>query len=95
MELVWFAKARRERGSQLAYIASHNVLAAIDAGLRLREAVERLTSFPHSGRPGRTPETRELIVPHTSFIVVYAVDAQADEIHVLRILHARQKNPPE
>lgn len=35
---------------------------------RVKEAVEYLTEFPNMGRPGRVPETRELVVSGTSLL---------------------------
>ncbi|WP_158606047.1 type II toxin-antitoxin system RelE/ParE family toxin [Sinorhizobium meliloti] len=33
-----------------------------------------LRDFPHSGRAGRIPKTRELVVTGTPFVVIYMVD---------------------
>jgi toxin ParE1/3/4 len=95
MDLVWLLRARQERRSQISYIASRNPAAALDIGLMLYNAVERLTQFPDSGRPGRAPNTRELVIAHTQLIAVYRIDRKADEIQILRILHAKQKYPLE
>jgi toxin ParE1/3/4 len=43
------------------------------------------TEFPNIGRPGRIPDTRELVVVDTHFIVPYRVrDA---EIEILSVFH--------
>lgn len=39
--------------------------------VRVQDAVENLIEHPNLGRPGRLPETRELVVSGTPFIVVY------------------------
>jgi toxin ParE1/3/4 len=95
MELVWLPRARHERRSQISYIASENPFAALDVGLRLRNAIENLTEFPAAGRPGRLAGTRELFVHNTSLIAIYRIRNDLDEIHILRVLHAKQKWPPE
>ena len=40
---------------------------------------DNLTAFPHIGRPGRIPDTRELVVVDTPFIMPYRVrDAEVE-----------------
>jgi toxin ParE1/3/4 len=51
--------------------------------------------FPESGRIGRLRHTRELVVPQTPFIAIYRLSPSGNEIHILRLLHAAQKWPPE
>ena len=53
--------------------------------------VQQLASFPMSGRAGRVPGTRELVIPHTPFIAAYAI-AKA-RIVVLAIYHGAQRWP--
>ncbi len=50
--------------------------------------VERLADHPRSGRPGRVPETRELVVAGAPYIVIYRI---GPAVELLRVLHgARQ-----
>lgn len=58
---------------------------------RIAETEALLTQYPHLGRPGRIADTREMVVTHTSFIIVYVLDAPT--ITVLRVLHGRQQWP--
>lgn len=95
MDLVWLPGARQERRSQIACIASRHPAAALEVGLRLRAAVENLTLFPDAGRPGRIPGTRELVIADTPLVAIYRVDEKREDVQILRILHARQKYPPE
>nr|WP_269446183.1 type II toxin-antitoxin system RelE/ParE family toxin [Gloeobacter violaceus] len=44
---------------------------------RVEGVVLRLADFPNSGRPGRRPGIRELVVPRTPYIVEYRVEADA------------------
>ena len=57
------------------------------------ERADNLAKFPHLGRPGRIPDTRELVVVDTPFIVPYRVhDA---EVEILAVFHgARQWAQP-
>jgi toxin ParE1/3/4 len=55
------------------------------------DQVDTLTEFPNIGRPGRLPDTRELVVVNTPFIVPYRVrDA---EIEILSVFHGARKWP--
>jgi toxin ParE1/3/4 len=58
---------------------------------RIREAVERLGSFPAIGRPGRVDGTRELIVSGTAYVVPYRV--KDDVVQIITILHSSQRWP--
>jgi toxin ParE1/3/4 len=71
------------------YIALHNPPAADQIARRITEAVERLATFPASGRPGRKPNTRELAISDTPYLVVYGV--RSGVVHILRILHTAQR----
>lgn len=92
MRLEWLPEAVRTLNTQLAYISGHNPAAAIDVGDAIEESVRRLADFPESGRLGRVPGTRELVVTGTPFIVVYRIEPAA--VVVLRVLHGAQRWPP-
>jgi len=47
--------------------------------------------FPMSGRAGRVPGTRELVIANTPFLVAYAID-QA-HIVILAVYHGAQRWP--
>ena len=59
--------------------------------LRIYEAVDSLTAFPHIGRPGRKPGTSELVISALPFVVIYRL--KNDSIEIVRILHGAQKWP--
>jgi toxin ParE1/3/4 len=55
------------------------------------ERADNLAAFPHLGRPGRIPDTRELVVVDTPFIVPYRVrDA---EVEILAVFHGARQWP--
>lgn len=74
------------------HIALENPSAALDIWDDIERQIERLRDFPRSGRIGRMPETRELVVSGTPYIVVYLV---SDGVELIRVLHGAQKWPPE
>jgi addiction module RelE/StbE family toxin len=72
-------------------IASDNPTAAIRMIERIRAAVTRLAGSPSLGRPGRAAGTRELVIPHTLYIVPYRVNG--DVVQVITMLHGAQRWP--
>ena len=91
MRIVWTAPALRDLAAARAYIASDNPLAADRQVARVLAAVGGLLRFPEPGRAGRRPASRELVVPHSAYLVAYRV--RADTIEILRVLHGRQRWP--
>jgi toxin ParE1/3/4 len=89
--LVWLKRAIQDRDAQLDYIAEDNPLAAVSQGDRIDEQVDVLLEQPQMGRPGRKQGTRELVISHTPFVVVYRIKGQ--RIELLRLLHGAQKWP--
>jgi plasmid stabilization system protein ParE len=75
----------------MLYIARERPAAARKIALQIREAVMRLEDFPHSGRVGRVPGTRELVVPGTPYICAYAI--RAKEVRIAAVLHGKQRWP--
>jgi addiction module RelE/StbE family toxin len=76
-----------------AYIQADNPPAAARLISAIAMAVQRLADNPGRGRPGRIPDTRELVVAGTSYIVAYRV--HAGDIEVLTIQHGAQRWPDE
>ena len=56
-----------------------------------RPAVELLATHPASGRIGRVPGTRELVITGTPYIVPYRV--RGDAVEILRVFHGARKWP--
>jgi toxin ParE1/3/4 len=83
-------------GEDLERIAEHiardKPRAALAMWDEIEAQVERLRTFPNSGRRGRLKGTRELVVPRTPFIVVYRVGQ--DRVELLRVLRGAQQWPP-
>ena len=65
--------------------------AAGDVARSIRQEVAILIDYPAAGRPGRVPNTRELVVAGTAYILPYRVAGRVVEI--LRVLHGARKWP--
>jgi toxin ParE1/3/4 len=59
---------------------------------RIVDLVDRqLPRLPESGRPGRVPKTRELVIAGSPYFVPYRV--AGDTISILRIIHGARRWP--
>jgi len=91
MRVSWTRPAARDLEEIGDYIARENPAAAARTIERIRDRVRNLSGFPHSGRRGRAPGTRELDIPSTPFIVGYRVDR--DRIDILAVFHGARRWP--
>jgi toxin ParE1/3/4 len=86
----WLNEATRELDSLYEFVAKSNPKAARRLLRAILAAVDQVSQFPTSGRPGEVSGTREVIVSGTPFRVVYRV--QANRVVVLRVFHS-SRNP--
>ncbi len=91
MRLFWAPGAIEDLRHLRAYIARDNPRAATEIAAKVLDSVERLPSFPASGRPGRVPNTRELVVPGTPLVMPYTVTDRGVEI--IAVLHGARRWP--
>lgn len=91
MRVRWLRKAIQNLDAAADYIAQDNPKAAAELFLYVKSKVDALSDFPATGRPGRVPGTRELLIDRYPFLVPYRVIV--DELHVLRVFHTRRKPP--
>jgi toxin ParE1/3/4 len=91
MKIVWSPTAVSDLESIRNYIAKDNPPAARKVATRIKESVNRLVSFPLSGRDGRVQETRELVIPGTSYIAAYKI--RGEEVQIAAVLHGKQPWP--
>jgi toxin ParE1/3/4 len=91
MKLRW----TREAADDLELIADHLIQQvperAGDLIRALYEAPHSLLTFPHRGRPGKKPGTRELVMSPLPYLVVYQV--RGEVAVVVRLLHGAQRWP--
>jgi toxin ParE1/3/4 len=81
----------RQLRSQYEFHRADDPDAADRVRRRVLSAVERLESFPESGRAWKSPGTRELILPGLPLIIVYRV--RDDGIDILSLLHSARETP--
>lgn len=92
LAIVWSPEAIDDLQQIRAYIAEEDAAAARLVVQRVVARVTRqLPENPDSGRPGRVPGTRELVVRQTPFIVPYRV--AAGRIEILRVYHGARLWP--
>jgi plasmid stabilization system protein ParE len=93
MIIEWKAEASADLERVIDYVASNRPGdEALDVS-KLVDAVELLGTQPSMGRPGRVTGTREWpgVFP---WVVIYRVERKTTLV-ILRVLHGRQKWPPE
>ena len=91
MRLRWLKGGTRSLRLVHARIAMDNPKSARRVVERIESAVDRLASFPGSGRIGQVPGTRELVIAGLPYIVVYRISAEF--VDILRVFHASQDYP--
>jgi toxin ParE1/3/4 len=90
--IVWTNQATRQLDQARDYIAlSNSEKVSLNVVLQIVANVQQLESFPMSGRIGRIPDTRELVISGTPFIVAYTIDS--DRIVILAVYHGSQQWP--
>ena len=95
MVIRWTQPANDDFLGIVSWIAANNPAAAASAGRLILAAVEQLGDFPFLGKPGRSPDTRELVVSGLPYLVVYSVEAAAlRTVVILRVLHGAMLWPP-
>ena len=91
MDIVWTRSAGESLNAIFDFILADNPGAALDVCDRIERSVRPLAEFPGSGRPGRVPDTRELILADLPDIIVYSHDD--NEVTILAIRHAAREWP--
>ncbi|MBD9445155.1 type II toxin-antitoxin system mRNA interferase toxin, RelE/StbE family [Rhizobium sp. 42MFCr.1] len=91
MKLTWSAFALSDRDAIFTYIETDNPSAAVLIDERIVAVTRRLIDFPASGRIGRIPGTRELVINGTPYVAAYTVSETT--VRILRVLHGMQEWP--
>jgi toxin ParE1/3/4 len=90
--IAWTEQAIRQLDQAHDYIAlSNSEEVATRVTMQIVSSVQQLGAFPMSGRAGRVPGTRELVILNTPFISAYAVEKA--RIVILAVYHGAQHWP--
>jgi toxin ParE1/3/4 len=90
--IEWTEQAIRQLGHAHDYIAlSNSEEVAARIVTQIVTPIQQLNAFPMSGRSGRVPGTRELVISNTPFIAAYAIDR--DRIVILALYRGAQQWP--
>lgn len=91
MKIQWSPLAISDLKSIREYIAHDSPAAASKVAKIIQDAINHLSNFPFLGRPGRVFETRELVIPGTSYLAAYTI--QEEEVLIATVMHGRQDWP--
>ena len=83
--IKWTKTALGSLDEIAGFIAKDNPNRATSFVLELQAAVTKLQAHPGTGRAGRVPGTRELVL-HQNYIAIYRV--RGDDLEILRLHHA-------
>lgn len=99
MTVRYTRQASSDLDEARAFVAIERPMAAVAMAERIRLAIDGLRLFPERGRAGRTPMTRELVVPGTPFLVAYCVSGayrvSGRQIDVLAVTHGARRWHPD
>jgi toxin ParE1/3/4 len=91
MYVTWTEHAISQLIELQRFIALDKPEAARKLTQKILTFVDRLVQHPYLGRAGREPETRELIVPGTPYIIPYRI--VRERLEILAVHHAARNRP--
>jgi toxin ParE1/3/4 len=92
MKLLWTELALADLAALHEHISADNAVAADQMLNRILLLAEpQLSRMPNSGRLGRVPNTRELVVTGSPYFLPYRIAGEA--IHILRVIHGARRWP--
>jgi toxin ParE1/3/4 len=99
MSVVWTQRAFADLDFIYDAIVADRSRVAERVVRTLMTHAERLSRYPRRGRPGRLPDTRELVVPKLPYIIVHALVpsliSTKPDVAILRVIHGAMQWPPE
>jgi toxin ParE1/3/4 len=93
MRIIWTETAISNLTEIRRFIEQDQPVAARRVAQRIITAAERLAKYPYLGRAGREPETRELVVAGTPYIIPYRI--HGGRLAILAVLHSAQYGTEE
>ena len=91
--IFWEVESLNDREKIFEFIYDFNPLAAEKTDQIIEAKVENLLDQSNMGVQRDGISGRLLVIPEVSMIVSYSVDGS--DIHVMRVLHQKQKFPAE
>jgi toxin ParE1/3/4 len=91
VKIKWLPSAEADADNIVGHLDPLNPAAARRMIRRIQQAVEKLRPHPFMARNGRAPETRELVVTRTPYIVIYSVEEGC--VVIRRVLHTSRQWP--
>ena len=91
MKIRWTVPALNAVEEIGDFIARDNRAAAARTVATIFQQTDLLAGHPAIGRAGRTPQTRELVISGTPYIVPYRV--HNEEVQILAVFHGARKWP--
>lgn len=89
MQIIWEQDAIADLTELRNYIEQFNPSAADKLGKKIIESANLLIENPLLGKVGKLHETRELVIPNTSYTLVYY--CQSTSLSILRVFHQSRK----
>jgi plasmid stabilization system protein ParE len=90
--IEWTEPAIQQLNQSYDYIAlTNSETVAVRIVEHILASVQRLAVFPQSGRRGRVPQTRELVITDAPFIVAYTIEDS--RILILAVYHSARQWP--
>jgi toxin ParE1/3/4 len=90
MHVIWTERAVSHLTDIQRFIELDKSEAARKLIQKILTHVDQLVQHPYLGRPGSEPDTRELIIPGSPYIVTYRIDRGR-----LGVLAVFQRSPPQ
>jgi toxin ParE1/3/4 len=92
MKLLWTELALADLAALHEYISADDAVAADQMLNRIVSLAEtQLSRMPDSGRLGRVPNTRELVVTGSPYFLPYRIAGET--IQILRVIHGARRWP--
>jgi toxin ParE1/3/4 len=98
--LRWTEPANADFFGIVEWLKAKNPAAAARVGRRILDDAEQLANSPYLGKPGRSPDTRELVATSFPYLIVYTVEhdlpvaERPQAVVILRVLHGAMRWPP-
>jgi toxin ParE1/3/4 len=89
MLIWWSTPATQQLAAAHEYIAADDEAAASRITNHIWDSVDILARHPFAGRKGRVPDTRELVISGTPFLVAYRIAKK--EVRIITVLYAARE----